>query len=177
MLTNRPQLDFLSGISGYNNQVPATGIQTRPPDSMRNGVPTVALLTIAALAGFPHASAPAIQQPSEAEAQLRADKLIANQHRDDSAIERYERIEHQIDRTGGPSPRVTEDRTFRVVPTGTGTMKILLRDNGKTPNPADYHRQLEQWRDALELALKPDDSRAKSAFAKFDKKRKDRAEL
>jgi len=148
---------------------------------MRNWVPILVFFATAALAGFSPASAPVLaparQQPSEAEAQLRADKLTANQHRNDSAVEQYERIEHQIDRTGGPNPRVTEDRTFRVVPTGTGTMKILLRDNDKTPGPTDYHKQLEQWREALELALKPDDSRAKSAFAKFDKKRKDRAEL
>jgi hypothetical protein len=117
------------------------------------------------------------QPPSEAEVQLRAGKLAANQHQDDLAIEQYERIEHEVDRTGGATPRVTQDRTFRVVPTGTGTMKLLLRDNDRPADPAEYHKQLELWKDTLELFLKPDDSRAKSAYAKFERKKRDRAEL
>jgi hypothetical protein len=122
-------------------------------------------------------SAQQAQPPSEAEVQLRAGKLAANQHQDDLAIEQYERIEHEVDRTGGATPRVTQDRTFRVVPTGTGTMKLLLRDNDRPADPAEYHKQLELWKDTLELFLKPDDSRAKSAYAKFERKKRDRAEL
>jgi hypothetical protein len=120
---------------------------------------------------------PQLQAPSEAEMQARAEKLIANQRRDDQAIEQYERIEHQVNRTGGASPKVLEDRMFRIVPTGTGTLKLLLSDNGKQADPADYRKQLQLWEQTLELALNPSDSRAKVAYAKFDKKKKDRAEL
>ncbi|MGA8145683.1 MAG: hypothetical protein WB987_17495 [Candidatus Acidiferrales bacterium] len=115
--------------------------------------------------------------PSDYEIQLRADELTANQHQNDLAIEQYERIERQVSQTAGTTPRILEDRTFRVLPTGTGAMKLLLRDRGKTPDPAEYRRQLQLWEQALELALKPNDSRAKSAYAKFEKKKKDRAEL
>jgi hypothetical protein len=115
--------------------------------------------------------------PSEAEIEARADKLVANQNRNDLAIAQYERVEHQVSRTGGTDPKTIEDRTFRVVPTGTGTMKLLLSDLGKQPDPAEYRKQLQLWQQTLELALNPRDSRAKAAYAKFDKKKKDRAEL
>ena len=109
--------------------------------------------------------------------QSRAEKLVANQRQDDLAIQQYERIEHQVNRTGGESPKILEDRMFRIVPTGTGTLKLLLSDNGKPADPADYRKQLQLWIQTLELALNPSDSRAKIAYAKFDKKKKDRAEL
>ncbi len=117
------------------------------------------------------------QPPSDAELQARADKLIANQHRNEQFLDEYERIERQVDQTAGVTPKVLEDRTYRIVPTGTGTMKILVSDRGKPVDPAEYRKQLQLWEQTLELALKPNDSRAKTAYAKFEKKKKDRAEL
>lgn len=117
------------------------------------------------------------QAPSNAEIQARTQKLIDNQHRNDEALEQYERIERHVDRTAGDAPRVIEDRTYRVVPTGTGTMKLLLKDDGKSVDPADYHKQLIAWRDLLELMLKPDDFRTRSAYEKWQKKKQDRKEL
>jgi len=117
------------------------------------------------------------QPPSDAELQARADKLIANQHRNEQFLDEYERIERQVDQTAGMTPKVLEDRTYRIVPTGTGTMKILVSDRGKPADPAEYRKQLQLWEQTLELALKPNDSRAKTAYAKFEKKKKDRAEL
>jgi hypothetical protein len=117
------------------------------------------------------------QPPSEAEIRDRAVKLAQNQHNDDNALELYERIEHQVDRTGGASPRVLGDKVYRVVPDGAGTVKLLLKSDGKPVDPAEYQRQLLAWRDLLELALKPDDSRFKAASAKWEKKKHDRADL
>ena len=116
-------------------------------------------------------------KPSAAEIESRTDKLLANQHRDDDALDEYERVEHQVERTGGASPRVVTDKFYRVVPTGSGNMKILLRDEGKDVEPAAYHQQLLAWRDVLELMLKPDDSRTKTATAKAKKKKQDRLDL
>jgi hypothetical protein len=64
-----------------------------------------------------------------------------------------------------------------VVPTGTGTLKILLKENGTPTNPIDYRRQLQAWQDVLELMLRPEDSRAKSAYEKYDRRNQQRAEL
>jgi hypothetical protein len=117
------------------------------------------------------------QAPSEAEIHERAQKLIENQHRDDTAIDQYERIEHQVNRTAGANPRVLEDKIYRVVPTGTGTMKILLKEDSKPTDPVLYHQQLQTWKELLELALKPNDPRAKLAYSKWQKKKTDRADL
>ncbi|HYL67934.1 MAG TPA: hypothetical protein VEX69_02115 [Candidatus Limnocylindria bacterium] len=117
------------------------------------------------------------QPPSDAELHARTDKLIANQHADDIAIEEYERIERHVDRTGGSNQRILEDKSYRIVPTGPGTLKILLHDNGKVTDPADYRKQLQTWRDLLQLALNPNDPRIKAAYAKLEKKKHDRADL
>src|ERR1700719_698126 len=138
------------------------------------------LAAVPALFGLlPASSLPAQQKqpPSDAELLARADKLIANQHRNEQFLDEYERLERQVDQTAGMTPRVIEDRTYRIVPTGTGTMKVLVSDRGKQVDPAEYRKELLLWEQTLEIALKPNDSRGKTAHAKFEKKRKDRAEL
>ena len=75
-------------------------------------------------------AAAGVSAPSDAEVRERSAKLIENQHNDDTALEQYERIEHYLDRTAGANPRVLLDKTYRVVPTGGGTMKIALTDQG-----------------------------------------------
>jgi hypothetical protein len=117
------------------------------------------------------------QPPSEAELNLRADKLIANQHQNDYSLDQYERIERQVDQTKGMSPRIIEDRTFRIVPNGTGTMKILLSERGKPVEPSEYRRQLLLWQQTLEIVLRPGDSRGKAAYTKYEKRKKDRSDL
>src|ERR1700690_1303384 len=115
--------------------------------------------------------------PTAEEIDARAQTLAANQHRDDEALKQYERIERHTDLTGASNPHVIEDRTFRVVPTGTGTLKILLKENGTPTDPVDYRRQLQAWEDVLQLMLRPEDSRAKSAYEKYDRRNQQRAEL
>ncbi len=117
------------------------------------------------------------QPPSDAEIAERAQKLIENQHRDDAAIDEYERIEHHVDRTAGANPRVLEDKLYRVVPTGTGSLKILLKEDNKLTDPVLYRQQLQTWKELLELALKPNDPRAKLTYSKWQKKKTDRADL
>lgn len=117
------------------------------------------------------------QPPSQAELDLRAKELVENQHADDKALEQYEFVQRQIDRTGGMDPGVLQDKTFRVVPTGSGTLKILLRSDGKAAAPDDYRRQLHDWERVLELALNPDDPRGQTERAKWEKKQRDRAAL
>jgi hypothetical protein len=119
----------------------------------------------------------AAQTPTAAEIQARTQRLIDNQHRNDAALEVYERIERHVDQTGGDAPRVLDDKIYRVVPTGTGTMKLLLKENGKAVDPEEYHKQLIAWRDLLQLMLQPDDSRTRSAYEKWQKKQQERREL
>jgi hypothetical protein len=115
--------------------------------------------------------------PTAAEIRDRRLTLLANQHADDEALNQYERIERHITRTGAANPRILEDKTYRVVPTGGGTMKILLEDRGARVSPAEYRRQLQSWEDILEMMVKPDDPKAQSARAKYAKRERQRAEF
>ncbi|HTV57296.1 MAG TPA: hypothetical protein VMJ93_00325 [Verrucomicrobiae bacterium] len=114
---------------------------------------------------------------SPAEIRSRAKILIANQHADDRAIQEYECVQNQMARTGGMNPRVLEDKVFRVVPTGFGPYKILLKQDGKDVDKEDYRRQLERWEDALKISLDPSDPRAQDPRTKFEKKSRDRSDL
>jgi hypothetical protein len=115
--------------------------------------------------------------PSGAEIAARAQKLVANQHKDDEALTEFERIERHMDLTAGPNPRTIQDRVYRTVPTGTGTLKILLKDNGAKTDPAEYRRQLQDWEDVLQLTLRPSDPRTKTAYEKFNRRNRQRGEL
>jgi hypothetical protein len=146
--------------------------------------PAIAILVLTlALAGLalPPVSRPSPspqgQAPSEAEIHALAEQLLANQHKNDELLDQYERVERHVDRTGGADSRTLEDKTYRVVPTGGGTMKILLKDGAQAVDPAAYRRQLQTWEDVLEMMLKPGDPRAKSASDKYAKRMHDRAEF
>lgn len=115
--------------------------------------------------------------PPEAEIAQRSQKLVANQHRDDEALREFERVERHIDFTGGPNPTPIQDKLFRIVPTGSGTLRILLKDNGAATDPAEYRRQLQAWQDVLELMLRTDDPRTKTAYEKWDRRNSQRAQL
>jgi len=107
----------------------------------------------------------------------RTQRLLANQHKNDAVLDEYDRIERHVDRTGGQNPRSLEDRTYRVVPTGAGNFKLLLKDNGSTVDPAEYRRELQSWKDVLNVMVQPGDLRAKTAYDKYAKREHDRAEL
>ncbi|HUA00834.1 MAG TPA: hypothetical protein VMB02_10930 [Candidatus Aquilonibacter sp.] len=117
------------------------------------------------------------QPPTPEEIHARTQRLIANQHKDDAALDEYERVERYQDFTLGAHPQTIEDKTFRIVPDGGGTVKILLKDKGTPTDPADYRRQLQLWEDILERILQPDNSRGKAAREKYEKRQHDRADF
>jgi hypothetical protein len=123
----------------------------------------------------PNQSATNSQGPTEDVIAARTKILLAHQHADDEALELYERVERHIDRTSGANPRTLDDKTFRIVPTGVGNQKLLLHEEGKPDDPATYQRQLHVLADELQIMGNPDDSRAKAASAKFQKRMHDRA--
>lgn len=115
--------------------------------------------------------------PSDEEIRARTQGLVANQHNDEQALEVYERTERHMDRTGGDNPRTLEDKTYRVVPTGGGAQKILLRDGDQPTDAAGYRRQLQELADVLQTMANPNDSKAKAAKAKYEKRERERAEF
>lgn len=142
----------------------------------------VLALALAGLAGngttrnarFPRADDRA---PSPEEIRALADRAIASQHGDDAALEAYELIERRIVRSSGKSQTVLEDKTYRVVPTGTATLKLLLKDHDRPVDAETYRQELQAWAQSLAAALHTDDPGIKTLLAKQQKKRKDRADL
>jgi hypothetical protein len=155
--------------------------------------PLLILIGAFALAGpvaaaAPQSAAPPRPQPqsgpsadsqplSDEELRVRTQKLLANQHRDDDALELYDRIERHTDRTSGASPRTIDDKTYRVVPTGMGNTKILLREEGKPLDASAYTIQLQTLESVLQTMANPDDPKAKAADAKFQKRMHERAQF
>jgi hypothetical protein len=112
--------------------------------------------------------------PSDQEIQERSKKLIENQHKNDAALDEYERVERYIDRTAGSESQLLLDKTYRMVPTGGGTMKILVRDHGMPIDSAQYQRQMKTLRDILQTMSNPDDPKAKAAYDKYAKRKEER---
>jgi hypothetical protein len=123
------------------------------------------------------AASNAAQAPTEQELRQRGAKLIANQHKNDEVVDQYERIEHELDTTGGPNPRTLTDKKTLLAPNGAGTTKILLEDSGHAVTPDEYHRELQTWVSVLQFMANPNDERMKSATAKYNKRRQTRNEL
>ncbi|HXA75950.1 MAG TPA: hypothetical protein VNV41_02355 [Candidatus Acidoferrales bacterium] len=140
----------------------------------------IATLAMASLQAAAQSSPPpgtSAQSLTEDELRVRTQKLLANQHSDDRALELYDRVERHIDRSGGANPRTIDDKTYRVVPTGMGNTKILLREEGKPTDAPAYAQQLQTLEDVLQTMANPDDPKAKAAYAKFQKRMHERAQF
>lgn len=113
--------------------------------------------------------------PSADQIQSLIAHAVENQHRNDRAIEEFERVARVITHRD-QSSEVLSDRTDLVIPSGTGTMKLAMAANG-TPVPQDTYRQELQYAvSALDLALHPND-RYKQDMVKFERRRRDRKEF
>jgi hypothetical protein len=103
--------------------------------------------------------------------------VIENQHRNDRAIEEYERVEHVVvRRKDGENSEVVSDRTERLLFSGTGIMHLQTAQSSPPVSPEAHRRQLQYAVSALELYLHPND-RVSQDVAKFEKRRRDRADL
>ena len=116
--------------------------------------------------------------PAPTPEQLRAliARAIANQHRDDHAIEEFERDEHVVTRKPDGSSSVLSDHTDRVLPSGTGTMKLPLAENGVPVSPEIYRHWLQIAVDALNIAIHPNE-RYNQDMIKFEKRSRERSDL
>jgi hypothetical protein len=103
-------------------------------------------------------------------------RLAENQHHNDRALEEFERVERVISRKEGEGSEVLSEHTDRVLPSGTGIMRLAMSQGGSPVSPQAYRRELQGAIDALELAIHPND-RYRQDMVKFEKRRRDRAEL
>lgn len=102
-------------------------------------------------------------------------RVAANQHRNDEAMMLYERQERRITRKEEEKGPV-EDKLFRVVPTGTGTIKLLLEDQGRRMSDQNFRHQLRYLEQALAWAQDPKEARQNARVQKWNRKSKERTE-
>ncbi len=103
-------------------------------------------------------------------------RLVENQHRNDQALEEFERVEHVVSRKSGDNSAVLGDRTDLAVPSGAGTMRLRMAQDGTPVSPEAYRRQLGSAVDTLQLASNPND-RWKQDYARYQKRQHERTEL
>ena len=103
-------------------------------------------------------------------------RLVENQHRNDRALEEFERIEHVVTRKSADASDGFSERTDRILPSGTGTMKLEMMENGSHVSPDLYRHELQGAVTALDIAVHPN-ARYKQDLAKFERRQHDRAEV
>jgi hypothetical protein len=103
-------------------------------------------------------------------------RITDNQKKAEAALDLYERIERVETRKNPNDPTPATVKISRVIPSGTGTVRIPLGPSGKPNDSAAYRADLESL--ARALALLVNDNRSqREALEKYAKKKKDRNEL
>jgi len=103
------------------------------------------------------------------------ERVIANQKKDEEALDLYERIERLETRKNPNSPAPVSVKTLRVVPNGTGMDRIPMGPDGHPTDPVAYRAELEGLEKALALVVEGRSQRG--AVEKYAKRRKDRNDL
>jgi hypothetical protein len=103
-------------------------------------------------------------------------RVIANQKKAEAALDLYERIERVETRKNPTDASPPAVKIARVIPSGTGMVKIPMSADGKPGDFAAYRRSLESLARALALLVNETGSQ-RAAVEKYAKKMKDRNDL
>jgi hypothetical protein len=134
---------------------------------------SIAVFFLAAPPGAPAQSSETAVPP---EPSRLLDRVIANQKKDEAALEVYERMERLETRRTPNDPDPATVKITRVIPSGTGMDKIPVNADGQPQDPAEYRARLEGLERSLALIV--DNNRAqREAMEKYAKRRKDRSEV
>jgi hypothetical protein len=137
----------------------------------------IAVLFLAAPAGAMAQSAASASESAVApEPSLLLDRVIANQKKDEAALEVYERMERLETRKNPNDPDALSVKITRVIPSGTGMDKIPVNADGQPLDPAEYRARLEGLERALALIVQNNRAQ-REAMEKYAKRRKDRNEV
>jgi hypothetical protein len=130
-----------------------------------------------AAAGTPRSGGAGQDQPlSAADVQALSQRVTVNQHYNDQVLDQFERIEHSWVRKPGTNPPVTQETLNRVLPTGTGIMRLPLDAPGKPANPATYHAQLEYLSQVLATVVQPN-ATEQETLERYRKHQQERADM
>jgi len=137
----------------------------------------IALLSLALAAGA--AAQSVVPDSGPAIGPARPDffkRVIANQKKGEAALDLYERIERVETRKNPSDPAPTSTKILRVIPSGTGMVKIPIGADGKPSDSAAYRADLESLARILALLVNGSGSQ-RDALEKYAKKKKERNDL
>ncbi|HKV60527.1 MAG TPA: hypothetical protein VJO16_01325 [Candidatus Acidoferrum sp.] len=103
-------------------------------------------------------------------------RVIANQKKAEAALDLYERVERVETRKSPIDPSPPTIKTSRIIPSGTGMVKIPVGAGGEPSDSAAYRASLESLARALALLVN-DGGSQRDAVEKYAKKRKERNDL
>ena len=105
------------------------------------------------------------------------DRVIANQKKNEEALNAYERIERVETRKNPNDPAAPPSVSIaRVIPSGTGMDRVPVGPGGQPVDAAAYRAELERLEKALAQIAEGSHSQ-RDALEKFAKKKKDRNDL
>ena len=141
----------------------------------------VALSAVLLLVGISFGGMPCVAQeaakaePGEQPGEL-FNRVIGNQKRGEETLDLFERVQKvEIRKTGGDTAP-TETKLWRLFPTGTGVDKIPLPSEAKPLGIEAQQAELEKLEKYLSW-IAEEGTAQKEAYAKFQRKRKERFEL
>jgi hypothetical protein len=103
-------------------------------------------------------------------------RVIANQKKGEAALDVYERIERVETRKNPKDAAPVAIKISRVIPSGTGMVRIPLGTDGKPRDDAAYRADLESLARVLSILVN-DSGSQRDALDKYAKKKKDRNDL
>ena len=103
-------------------------------------------------------------------------RVIANQKKGEAALDVYERIERVETRKSPSDPAPAAIKISRVIPSGTGMVRIPLGEDGKPSDSAAYRAELEGLARVLAVLVN-DSASQRDALEKYAKKKKEKNEL
>jgi hypothetical protein len=114
---------------------------------------------------------------ASAEHQPLISRTLANQNADDEALQLFQRVERRIVHDHDQSSNAGEDRTVRIIPTGTGSARVMLAEHGRPVDPAAIQSQMLITERLLEAAADSSNSQTKRDREKIEKRSRERREL
>lgn len=128
------------------------------------------LLPLAALAQSP---SPSNTTPAPSDL---FNRVISKQKESESHLDQFERTKRMERRKTGSDRDPFETKVWRLFPTGVGFSKIALSPDGQPPGAEGYRSDLESLEKYLVWAAQ-DGAAQKEAYAKAERKRKERYDL
>ena len=104
------------------------------------------------------------------------DRVVANLKRSEVLLDQYERVQRMERRKTGSDRDPFDTKMWLLFPGGTGVDKFPLAADGKPLNTEGYRTELEKFEKFLVWAAQ-DGTAQKEAYAKVERKRKERFDL